>query len=582
MSLSSNQALEAAKNPPNQAQVLKGEKYESRLRILTQAYSNEDIQHESAWKEVKNYLFNTLTTDKYNAVLKYFTFPLSIVNISNDILTDLYTVFSGRNANFETKYPNERFKENATTLLSGLNIRQWIEEKGKDVLKCMPNSITVIDINEKGEPYLILVPNNKLLGYEFKKDGSFDFVVFEHSCGEDWTKIAVYDDEYYRVYLKDDKGNVQLIIENVHNLGYCPARYFYDKPLNNKYDFDRCIPLSNVMGVMSQWQLMDTYIYYADHYSSFPVIEYADNECTVQGCNNGLIDGEPILDDNNEIISYQLPKQCPNCAKKGLIGPGTAVGVEVSEDADIQDTRGVLRFVAPDTSSLEYAVGKQDERENFIKLNTVGYNNVTTREAVNEQQIRFLAESRSKTPREISTHLTELYIWIVQTIHNLIFDTDVMINASFGTEFLVLSEKDLMVLIQEAKKAGVQSTIIADLNKQLIETKYKTQPNKVAYMGIAADLEPSPFDTREEVEKKYNSRMISSTDYYIKLNFFDLIRRFERENGSIVTFGIELPYDTKINRIKDTLIFYTNQTLESNGDDTTEQTEAGASGATDN
>jgi hypothetical protein len=307
-------------------------------------------------------------------------------------------------------------------------------------------------------------------------------------------------------------------------------------------------------------------------------MEYADNECTVEGCNNGQIDGEPILNEANEVISYAMPKECPNCAKKGLIGPGTAVGVEVSEDSDVQDTRGVLSFIAPDVSSLEYAVGKQVDRENFIKINTVGYNNVTTKEAVNEQQIKFLAESRSKTPREVSAHLTELYVWIVQTIHNLIFDSSVMINASFGTEFLVLSEKDLMMLIQVAKKAGVQSSIIADLNQQLIETKFKTQPNKVAYMSIAADLEPSPFDTREEAEKKYNSGMITPTDYYIKLNFFDLIRRFERENGSIVTFGIELPYDQKIKRIKDTLIFYTNQKLESNGDDTTEQATASESG----
>jgi hypothetical protein len=491
-------------------------------------------------------------------------------------MTDLYTVFNGRNANFDTVYPNERFKENAQAVLTAVNVKDWIVKKGKEVLKCMPNSITVVDINEKGEPILILVPNHKLLGYEFKKDSSFDYVVFEHSCGDDWKRIAVYDDEYYRVYLQKDSGNLQLEVENAHNLGYCPAKFFYDKPLNNRYDFDRCIPLSNVMGVMSQWQLMDTYIYYADHYSSFPVMEYADNECTVEGCNNGQIDGEPILNEANEVISYAMPKECPNCAKKGLIGPGTAVGVEVSEDSDVQDTRGVLSFIAPDVSSLEYAVGKQVDRENFIKINTVGYNNVTTKEAVNEQQIKFLAESRSKTPREVSAHLTELYVWIVQTIHNLIFDSSVMINASFGTEFLVLSEKDLMMLIQDAKKAGVQSSIIADLNQQLIETKFKTQPNKVAYMSIAADLEPSPFDTREEAEKKYNSGMITPTDYYIKLNFFDLIRRFERENGSIITFGIELPYDQKIKRIKDTLIFYTNQNLESN--DTTEQATASESG----
>jgi hypothetical protein len=493
-------------------------------------------------------------------------------------MQDVYAVFDSRNASFDVQYPSDRLKEVATQTFSNLNIRHWIENKGKDVLKCMPNSLAVVDINDQGEPILILVPNRKLLGYEFKKCGAFDYVVFEHSHGEGWTRIAVYDDEYYRVILKTDSGNYTLEVENAHNLGYCPARYFYDKPLNNKYEFDGSVPLSNTIGVMSQWQLMETYIYYADHYSSFPAMEYADNECAVEGCNNGTIAGEPILNDVNEVISHTLPKECPNCAKKGLIGPGTAVGIEVSEDSDIQDTRGVLRFVAPDVSSLEYAVGKQEERENFIKLNTVGYNNVVAREAVNEQQIRFLAESRSQPLREVSTHLTDLYVWLYQTVMNVIYDTSININASFGTEFLVLSEKDLMMLIQEAKKAGVQSSVIADYNKQLIETKFKTQPYKVAYMSIASDLEPSPFDTREEVEKKYNSGMITATDYYIKLNFFDLISRFERENGSIVAFGMELPYEQKIKRIKDTLIFYTNQNLESNGNDTTEQAATGGEG----
>ncbi len=101
-------------------------------------------------------------------------------------------------------------------------------------------------------------------------------------------------------------------------------------------------------------------------------------------------------------------------------------------------------------------------------------------------------------------------------------------------------------------------------------------------MAIAADVEPSPFDTREEVEKKAAAGMITREDQYIKLNFNDLLGRFERENGSIVMFGAELPYDQKINRIYDTLLFYTNQKLESDGDDTTELSGTSAQGATDN
>jgi hypothetical protein len=61
--------------------------------------------------------------------------------------------------------------------------------------------------------------------------------------------------------------------------------------------------------------------------------------------------------------------------------------------------------------------------------------------------------------------------------------------------------------------------------------------------------------------------MITKEDYYIYSNFTELLGRFERENGSIVTFGNELPYATKIDRIKATLLFYTNQKLPQNEQD---------------
>lgn len=584
MSLLPNEALKAAKSPPNSTQVKKGEKYQSRLRILTEAYDVEEIQHQSAWQEIKNYLSNTLTSDKYNAIIKYFTFPLSIVNISNDIMTDVYNVFDSRNAAFDIQFQNERFKEIAEQVLSSLNIRNWIEEKGKKVLKSAPNSITIIDLDESGNPLLILLPNEKLLGYEFNKDGSFKYIVFVHSMGKDeqgtWRRIGVYDDEYYRVYF-ERSGSYTLETESVHGLGYCPAKFFYDKPLLSKHHFDRSVPLTNTMGVMSQWQFFDVFIYYAEHYGTFPITEFAETGCANDLCDNGVIT-EPADYDGEVLIREQRSYECPSCAKKHLIGPGTAVGIEVSEDPDVQDTRGLLRFVTPDTSSLEYLQNVQQQKENFIKVNTVGFNNAMTKEAVNEQQVRALVESRRKPLLEIKEHLNDLYKWIVKTTIKLLYDVEIVVNADYGTEFFILTEKDIMLLIQEAKKAGVQSSEIEELNKMLIETKYKNNPFKVKKMLIAADVEPSPFDTREEIEKKAAAGMITREDQYIKLNFNDLIGRFERENGSIVFFGMDLPYDVKVQRIYDTLLFYTNQKLESNGNDNSEQSGTGAQGASDN
>jgi hypothetical protein len=424
------------------------------------------------------------------------------------------------------------------------------------------------------------------MGYEFTIEGCFDYVVFEHSCGtnEDgkkWTRIAVYDDEFYRVILLEG-GYYSLEVENPHNLGYCPARFFYDKPKINKHEFDRSIPLSNTVGQMLKWTIFEEFLWYADNYGAFPAMEYADNGCDVSGCNGGIVDGYNVLNDVNEVISYVQPRECPTCSTKGLIGPGTAVGITVSEDGDVQDTRGILKFVTPDVSSLKYVVERQAARQNFIKQNTVGYNSVTTASAVNEAQIRLLAESKSKTPREISQQLSDLYVWIVKTVHIVQFDAVVQVQANFGTEFLVMSEKDISTLIIEAKKAGLQSSEISELNHMLIQTKYRTDPYKAQRMIITADLEPSPFDTREEVEKKYAAGMITRDDYYIKLNFTDLIGQFERENGSIVHFGKDMAYGKKIERIKRELLVYTNEKLtedEQSEDITAEPTQVSDTGA---
>ncbi len=40
-------------------------------------------------------------------------------------------------------------------------------------------------------------------------------------------RIAVIDDERYRVFAEDKDGNIgELLVDNPHDLRYCPARFF--------------------------------------------------------------------------------------------------------------------------------------------------------------------------------------------------------------------------------------------------------------------------------------------------------------------------------------------------------------------
>lgn len=572
MSLSNDQVIKAVKSPPNQSEVRQGVKQQSRLRVLTLPLGAADIDKETAWDEAKRNLASKLSVEKYNAIIKYYTFPLSIVNISKDMALDLFKVFDGRNAVFSNDYPNDRLKETANAMFADMDINGWIEEEGKKVLSNAPNTIVVIDKDQNGDPVLLAVTNERLEGYELDKKGNFKYIVFLHSEGVDengvkWVKHGVYDDMNYNVVTQINGVFTNEVFP--HSLGSCPARFFFDNPLINKHKFKRAIPFSPVVGVMGQWQTFDLFDFYQDHFAAFQVVQYADSGCD-NDCTNGKIYHRAELDEDGIVTSEAWNEECSTCANKQLIGPGSSIGVQVSTDSTEQDTRDVFSFVSPDIAPLEYVGGKQKGRERFMKENVVGFSDAINNEAVNETQIKALVESRKKPLLFIKTFLQDLDVWIHESTVKLVYNAEMTRNSNYGTEWFILGVDEILKVIEQAKISGAQSTYIQNLNMLLISTEYKGDPNLTQYMLISADLEPNPYDSQQESRDKFKEGMMTAEDYYIKSNFTDLLGRFQRENGSIVNFGSELSYNDKINRIKQNLIFYTNQKLVKNEQESTD------------
>lgn len=542
---------------------MQGVKAQSRLRIFTVPYDRVSIQKEPAFKELLNGLGGKLTDEKYTAIAKYFVYPLDMVSISEDISQDLFKFFDARNAVFSVEYPHDRIKDTGDAMLAELDVRTWIEKVGRNVLKCAPNSIVILDKDENGDILLIDLPNEKLLGYQFTKEGDFKFIVFEHSKGHDelgkpWEKRGVYDEKVYRVYIKTEGSkDFNLESEFPHNLGKCPARFFYNKPLINKHEFNRSIPFSPVRGSMEKWTVFNLFQYYQKHFAAFQVIQYAQNECLDPHCTDGIVSHVAQTGEGGVIIKPASESKCQVCAKNGLVAPGTTFGVKVSDVKDEKDARDVFKFISPQIDSLVYLDEDQDKLESKIKQNTVGFSDAVTSDAINETQVKALVESRKKPLLEIKPYLEALYKWIVEGSVKLVYDVDIVANANYGTEWFILTRDQLLDIIIKAKTAGAQSTYIEQLNKQVIETEYKGNPHLAKRMMITADLEPNAFDSQQEAREKHNEGVMSDEDYYIKSNFVDLIAQFERENLPITLFGVLMPYKEKINKIKEVLLSYT-------------------------
>ena len=101
--------------------------------------------------------------------------------------------------------------------------------------------------------------------------------------------------------------------------------------------------------------------------------------------------------------------------------------------------------------------------------------------------------------------------------------------------------------------------------QQILEVEYRNNPLVLQRMLILKQLEPYPHKTLDEIMKLYNASLLNVNYVKLKVNFSELISKFERENIDIVEFGSSLPLREKIKIIRDKLLEYVKQNDEQGG-----------------
>ena len=556
MQLTDIQVIELVKKKPHYEKVVRGLNYESRLKVMTETLFKEEIQTERGYREITDLMVWHLGADKAARTLEFMTFPLITTGVTNDCLLDLYKVFDARNSSFKNQYTNKTAEERAEGVLAQIDVRKFIERVGKKVLKNQPNTFVIIDKDEKGVPYLLDIDNDDVLGYHFKEgsDSELDYLIFKHSevkdeQGRKVELIGFYDAFAYRVLKQSGGGNYVIVTNNPHNLGYCPCIPFFNKTLNSKNDFDRWNPFAAVLTLLLRFTTNDTYLNYAELYTVFPVIERQKPQCNDESCENGFI-SMPL--EGGGVAK----KACETCkTNSGLVGPGTVINNPPRRFEEEADNTGTFSFVAPPITGIEFEQAQQEKREKGIKLSVTGINKVLEKEAVNADQVKALMEGAKSPLQFIASMLNHLHVFLVKTVVKLATNTEVNVHANYGTEWFILDENQIQILFDNAKKVGLPESEQGELYIQLIETKYKNDPYTKNRLLIEFNLNPAPFKTMEEVYKMNEKGIFSREDLAIKANITAFIKRFEREEGSIVAFGKDaiangkMTFEEKINNI---------------------------------
>lgn len=505
---------------------------------------------------------NILPHDKYKVFQALFRYPVKTNELTEVCFDKLSRIFDGRNPVFNYQFINsEQRNDWEDYRLNRLGEPEIWQTKGWEFFKSEINSVLIVDVpreqtSELPEPYFYWLPINDVITFEANPtSGQMDYIVFRRR-----DEIVVLDDGSYRVW-EDKKHTGQIVgepkMEAAHDLGYCPARFFWNEPINLEDPDVKASPLSKEL------ESLDWHLFYQiskrqlDLFGAYPILSGYEQRCDWSNAENGdYCDGGFIRDKQGHyrLDMAGLLMRCPKCGNKRIVGAGSFVEIPVPNAEENQpDLRNPVQMLTVDRNALDYNVEELKRQREEIITAVVGQDEiVTNRDAFNEQQVRANFESVTTVLTRVKKGFEAAQQWVDETCCRLRYGS-YFLNAkiNYGTEFYLYSPEELRERYKAAKEAGMSEAELDMMQNQIIQTEYRNDPMQLRRMLILSELEPYRHLSRAEATDLFKANIISEEDLRIKLNFPNFVRRFERENMNILEFGSELPYEDKITIIMD-------------------------------
>lgn len=509
------------------------------------------------------FVSNLIPHDKFKIFKTMFRYPVKTNEITGICFDKLSRIFDGRNPAFNYQFTNTEQRDDWEDYRQNRLGEPLVwATKGWEYFKTEINSVLVVDVpaeqrGELPEPYFYWLPIASVISYEADPDtGVMRWIIFR----QDGNRIAVIDDESYRVFRNDHDNIGELLVENRHSLGYCPARFFWNEPLSLADPDVKASPLSKEL------ESLDWYLFFhlskrqLDLFGSYPIYSGYEKDCDYSNEESGdYCDGGYLKDRQGhyKLDASGLLMRCPKCGDKRIVGAGTFVEVPVPSEK-VPDMRNPVQILTVDRNSLDYNVAEEERLRTEIITAVVGTNEeITTRDALNEQQIRANFESQSTVLNRVKKGFEEAQQFVDETVCRLRYGGEfISAKINLGTEFYLLDPTQLRERYRTAKESGASEAELDALQQQIVETEYRNDPTQRQRMLLLAELEPYRHLTRAEATDLYAKGMITEDDLRIKLDFANFVRRFERENTNILEFGSAIPFARKIEIITDKLKEY--------------------------
>lgn len=566
MALELNQIKEILQKPTKRQTIQKAVKMQKRLRFHTETNSSiSDINQQTT--EFLNWVKDLLPTDKYNTFLHLFKFPLSTPAVVEDVYRELERVFYSRNSSSSYQFTDSELAEDWYQYKkNNLNEPDVWKTMAWKKMQVSPNSILVVDLPQvqttsRPEPYFYWLEIDDVIDYSTAElnENQFEWIVFKQPKN----RVAVFDELSIRLFQLNEKNEIQsLISEAKHDLGYCPARFFWSTRLNEKNIDIKKNPITKELSNLDWYLFFSISKQHLDLYAPYPIYSAYEADCNFENNETGdYCDGGFLRNSKGEykIKSDGTVEKCPCCSEKRIAGPGSFLEVPAPNQSEgIADMRNPIQITTIDKDSLDYNVNECVRLKNEIVVSVVGSGGtVSEKEAINETQVTANFESKTSVLNALKTNFELAQKFIEDTICRLRYGRAFISSSiSWGTEFYVFTVSELYNKFKIAKENGASNSELDAISQQILEVEYRNNPLVLQRMLILKQLEPYPHNTLDEVLKLYEKGLLDDRQVKLKINFSTLIDRFERENINIIEFASNRPMREKIDIINKKLLEY--------------------------
>ena len=566
--LLTDQVLERLRSPKTDEELIKASRLQERAEFHTQPHeSKEDIKYYAKYLSWISVLIDDDKKDVFDALVQS---PVDTVDFTEGVFSELEAVFNAPDRFIQHNFVNTDLVNDYNDYLKEIKDADFWSSSGFTMMKSGIDSFLIVDLPDsqpmnqlRPEPYYYFLDVNYVKEVSISKGNKVEYIIFKDPKRHD--KFHQFDDMFFRTFIYEE-GEYFLLREIAHNLGYTPARSFWTTPYSKKSKILKKGPITNALYRLDWLLAKYTFEKHTELWAGFPVDIMYEQKCNYQDaegniCEDGYVSTYAEVDG----IQTAIKDPCPQCSTaKKLLGPGTVLTAPAMADKDDPDLLQGLNRVGADTEALKYMGMSTANLEKVLAWNIIGSVGEITKDALNEMHVSAMFESRMNVIRNIKKNFEYIHSFALKAIGDLRYGPNVYMGSivNYGEKFFIHSVNTLKRDLKEDKEIGMPVFEIANQQKNILETKYHSNPEMMERTVILSHIEPfKGYSLKEMVEADKQFRL-DPIQVKIKLNFIDYIQRFELEFMDIVTFMELNDFDTKIAFIKGKFEDYATEGME--------------------